>query len=1174
VLAVSRSYELLHDPDISALGFRNIESGRLTNEQFLECLSRLGLKSPSKHIMDLAGNLLNLSLISDVVTLTPAQTEAIIDEVGLWKQYLVTIQQREGEDAADFVLSLSREVSAKGERYFSVKFPSIGIRRKLLSRGVLMESQGRRFTFRHDQLQDFLCAYSLLSEQPTVLQILNEFGKDISKGVISWLQLLYHTEPEGVEPTFIEDVLGSKDKLPFYTRIQILENLKIQLAPLESVAEVISKHLVDPSYNRFFFADLENSSWIVPLYKTKLFHNVPHPIEVQQGSFQIPSWPAGEYLARFCDQHEEIVIDIVQSTKTENWRVQEIFVDMLIKISPSTASSLAGSIDSWLNGRFSDMLPNKLISLADHFVEKGLVDAAIEILECVIVPILLPNKDNISQYFPPIRFRSDRYWTNEFCAKQLTKLMVHDPVSVVSVFERQLTKSIELVRQTYPYDAEFKVGYIWRMDIPNHLSERGEADALDILIDGLKDSLAEVCKKYNDKGGRILEIYLSGNHLILKRIALFTLRIYGQNYPVLINQVLSQRDFLENIEYVKEYQGILRDQFIIALEEVRAQLVSWILSGPSDVESRANRHAEWENRAATEDDRREVREKWTLFHLELIRDHLSGEALNRLNELTALHGTLDIEEKPRVTITDWVGIPSPVSAEELAKKSFDELKQLFLTYEPEDLFLNPRVSLAQAFQGLVHEDPIKYSDFAAYLIRSSIRFVYIYYYLFGIREGIKNKNGKMGDGIIDLCEYVISQTEDTFVETSGDHEAGLAAGQIEVANLLEAALRSDDPYLNREQLGRIMSLLVALAHHPDPEKEDDTNTSFNAFTHSLNCVRGVAMHGIIQYSLYIIRQQEKLKNEKLKAGYLEPEIAEILVEKINLSIEPSLAVHSVYGAYFPQLHYLDRRWLEEHLAEIFPDDEEKYPYWKAAWDAYIFASNVYGEVFKLLIPQYQRGIRTLNQPQDEQKHLGGSPNERLAQHLMSAYLSGLTDFGHENSLLDLFFDNAQDSVRANGIFWLSQVLGGNKPTAEDPLWKKFWTLWQNRLEKAETQEISINSQEISEYMRWLDNCPIELDLLNPILCQTVKYLNVGFDAMKLISYTAKQCEQFPLESIRLLQMTILAAKEPWWMLEEKDEEKILRIAMASGNKEARQIAIEVINYRGEHGDFRWRQLLE
>jgi len=450
----------------------------------------------------------------------------------------------------------------------------------------------------------------------------------------------------------------------------------------------------------------------------------------------------------------------------------------------------------------------------------------------------------------------------------------------------------------------------------------------------------------------------------------------------------------------------------------------------------------------------------------------------------------------------------------------------------------------------------------------------VYHYLTGVREGIKNKDGKLTNEILSLCEYVMAQKDDPFMGSSGDHEPGLFAAQMEVAHLLGEALHSDDPYLTREQLDRIRALLIKLAHHSDPESDADSKTSFDPFTHSLNCIRGEAMHGILHYSLYLSRQQDKLSGEKSKEGHLEPEIQQILDEKLDLTVDPSLAVHSVYGAFVPQLHFLSHKWLANNLIKIFPEDEDMEAFWKAAWDAYIFTSNVYRDVFKLLIPQYQRGLRFLSQPQDEEKHFSGSPYERLAQHIMFAYLAGLTDFGHENKLLDLFFENASDSIRAQGVFWLSQVLGNDKPTFDDILWKKCWSLWQKRLVFAETQEVNRNTQEISDYLRWLANSPVGLDILFPTLQKSVKYLHDGFDARQLIEYASKQCVQYPFYAVILLQMTILSAKEVWWTPKDEDEEKILQAAMASKEEEARKIAIGIINYRGELGDFHWKYLLE
>ena len=1174
ILAISRTYELQHDSDISSLNFQQIESGKLTQEQATLYLAKIGFTSPTQMLIEMSCNLLNLSLIAEVVKTSNNRALGFTNDVNLWEHYFLTIQQREGEEIAEYVLKLAREVTSRGEQTFSISFPKSEYRRKLLSRNILVESPGRRFAFRHEQLQDFLCAYSLLPEKITLALVLTEFGQNASKGVISWLHKLYHAEFPDLEARFIDDILAAYENLPFYSRIPVLENLREQSDPTEDSAKVIIKYSTDWAYHRFFFDGLDNPAWITPLFDTGFFSTPPDPIEVKPGSFQLPGWPAGEYLVRFADQHEDIVVAVVWSIRSENWRVQEILVDAMLKISPAKTTELVPAVDAWLSGRFSDMLPNKLIPLADYLLENGLDDAATQILEYVITPVLPPTQSEFSKYQSAVRFRSDHYWVNEYCEKQLLKLIQLKPVNVVLVLDRQVKKTIELTKQVNPEDAELQVGYYWRMDIPNRLSERSDADTLDILIDGLRNSLTELCKQNVEEGRTFLTDYLNSEHIIFKRIALYTLRTFGENYPELINQALLQQDYLENSEYANEYRGLMRDQFNNATEEVRSQVISWILSGPMDVDSRAIHHAQWQNREATEEDRREIREDWELFHLEIIRNFLTGDALSRLTELTALHGKPDITERPAIITTSWGGAPSPVSAEELSQKSFEEIKQYFLTYVPEDLFLNPRESLAHTFQKLVSEDPGKFNVFASFLADPAIRFVYVYHYLSGVREGIKNKGGNLTNVILSLCEYIMAQKYDPFVGSSGDHEPGLFAAQMEVAHLLGEALHSDDPYLTREQLDRIRGLLIKLAHHPDPEADADSKTSFDPFTHSLNCVRGEAMHGIFHYSLYLVRQQEKQSGQKIKEGYLEPEIQQILDEKLDLTVDSSLAVHSVYGAFVPQLHYLSHEWLENNLLKIFPEDEDKDAFWKAVWDAYIFVSNVYRDVFKLLIPQYQRGLRLLSQPQDEEKHLGGSPNERLAQHIMFAYLAGLTDFGHENKLLDLFFENAPDAIRAQGVFWLSQVIGNDKPATDDILWQKCWMLWQKRLEYAETQEVIHNTQEISDYFRWLVNSPVGLDSLFPTLQKSVKYLHDGFDARQLIEYASKHCDQCPFYAVTLLQLSILSAKEVWWTPKDEDEEQILRVAMASKNEEARKIAIGVINYRGERGDFRWKYLLE
>ncbi len=379
------------------------------------------------------------------------------------------------------------------------------------------------------------------------------------------------------------------------------------------------------------------------------------------------------------------------------------------------------------------------------------------------------------------------------------------------------------------------------------------------MIIGFKEGLLEVCQQKAEEGREYLTDYLNSEHIIFKRIALYALCKFGKFYPDLINYALSQRDYLENDEYALAYYILMRDQFNNASEDVRSQVITWILAGPINIDSRVNGYEKRDNQEGMDNDRQQVIEKWILLHLDCIRDFLKGESLSRLNELKTIYGSPIISEKPLLEKAAWEVALSPLSIEELSRKSFEEMKQIFLMYVPDDLFLNSRVSMAQLFQKLVSEEPVKFNSFAPLLIDSEIRFVYTYHFLSGIVEGIRNRIGRLNDEILSLCSYVILQKEDPFEESSGDYEPGLIAAQKEVASLLGEALKSDDPYLTREQLNRIRTMLINLAHHPDPKPGSDSRNNYDPFDLSMNCVRGVAMHGIIHYSFYLIRQQEKQK---------------------------------------------------------------------------------------------------------------------------------------------------------------------------------------------------------------------------------------------------------------------------------------------------------------------------
>jgi hypothetical protein len=49
-----------------------------------------------------------------------------------------------------------------------------------------------------------------------------------------------------------------------------------------------------------------------------------------------------------------------------------------------------------------------------------------------------------------------------------------------------------------------------------------------------------------------------------------------------------------------------------------------------------------------------------------------------------------------------------------------------------------------------------------------------------------------------------------------------------------------------------------------------------------------------------------------------PEVRTVLDEHLDLRLEPTLTIRSVYGRHFPWLHYLDPAWAAGTVARIFP----------------------------------------------------------------------------------------------------------------------------------------------------------------------------------------------------------------------------------------------------------------
>src|ERR1700693_2941315 len=115
-----------------------------------------------------------------------------------------------------------------------------------------------------------------------------------------------------------------------------------------------------------------------------------------------------------------------------------------------------------------------------------------------------------------------------------------------------------------------------------------------------------------------------------------------------------------------------------------------------------------------------------------------------------------------------------------------------------------------------------------------------------------------------------------------------------------------------------------------------------------------------------------------------PEVRQVLERHLDPATDPSLTTRSVYGHWLPWLHFLDRQWVQENLALMFPTDENLRPLCESAWTTYIVLCDPYNDVFQTLEPQYLRATERIGSYSMGKSHLG-DPDVHLGQHLLTLY---------------------------------------------------------------------------------------------------------------------------------------------------------------------------------------------
>ena len=1195
ILVVVRDFECSQSKELQDFGFPVVRSQELRVEDAITYLESIGITNPPDDVVNLAQNLFNLSLIADIYA-SGRDVRDVSGQMQLLDSYIEYITLEEGGEVIERAIELARKHMALPLTNLegTISEPRI---RALLSRGLLVVDQLRRLRFRHGTIEEYVCAYGLLSDTPDLPNLLGEFGENSARRIVPWLIGMYHDKSPRDETALTEAVLASG--LTFYFKASALDAIRFQQTPTRNVVEFIGGFLQPgkESYTRYFFQGLDNPAWVKLLHNQGYFYSAPQPQEDPNnpGYFSLPSWYAGEYLKSMANHHPEIVKDVALNLDTENARAIRTMLEAILKIPPEVAAQTVDIFEKWSKTRFgySMMLAHEMGLVMEYLAKGGQFHAALRTLNILTEPT--PTQDRFTDGKIVAGTLHDLYWLNEAFTHNLPSLLRIDSIAVANNLEKRLIEAIDLETDPHIPKEKYPGFSYWRLNIRLDLGRGQSRDLKDLLVNVLIWSLEKSCEQSHPEIPDILSKCLDSPYVILKRIAVYLLRIRGNDYPDLVEKAYRTWETQAWAAGHDEFEHFLDAQFGVLSSQTQEEILKAIYQYMDKDE-----FAEWAERAieqnpdhfvgnSKEEKKASFAEEYEFRELHRFAHWLIGENRTRYEQLSTKHETPPPRPESGVVITSWERETeqSPIEIGELGEKTASEVIQYLVDFVPKaESFRTPsREGLAQIFRAEVKNRLDEFIENSSLLIRDDLPFVYYESYLRALEDAIEaNQQIRIGQ-VVELCEFILSVKEDKFEKQQ--YISGLPHAKLAVANLLEQFLRTKEPYVDNDVLGRIGRVILLLVNEEnDPFLEQEAaeqnlneidartlSTNLDAATLSLRSIFGIAMHCLVHYALYSERKRKADGGDK-DNPIMVPLVRGTLTEKLDKKVDSRQAVvHAVLGWYFPNLMYLDKAWTIDNLERIFPLNPDSIQYWIAAWSAYVRFSNVYTNVFPYLVDHYKLAIELLPH---QKIQAFDRIDERLAEHLLKAYLASLINIDSEDGLLKSYYEKASDEVRSHGNFWLSKALEAQRPSKEDETWIRIWSLWQWRVAEAlEADDKDKYQKEIVSFNRLLENVPLELDTLYPVLSQTLEFKGKDyFEFVGIIEYLAKNAEKHIKCAAGLLHEILRRKLVPYLTSDNRNNiQQILEQVRDSNDPEARRQGVEIVNILAEWGDYEWRIFL-
>jgi hypothetical protein len=920
----------------------------------------------------------------------------------------------------------------------------------------------------------------------------------------------------------------------------------------------------------FFFEKLTSPGWIAPLEEEDAFLDPP-PAQSDGKSVSFPFWAPAEYLVRMAPLAPDLVMDtILRVPSTDNIRIHQSFVDAALVMPAAVAARIVPPAKEWLGAPYQMLLPDKVGRLVAHLAEGGQSQAALDLAAALLAVKPDPRYAGAPEatWLGRPRGGFEDFFFKEILKRDIPVLLKADPGGSLEMLADALQAAIDVSVRPQENRPREDISYAWQPAVEDH-AQNHDYDLRSLLVRAVRNAamvavtagvvdLAEVVRRFGERPWKIFT-----------RIALYLVEEGATRDPELAKRLTFDTTLLGDIGVDHEYWNLAAAVFPSLSEEEQQQFLGML---KEELEREERRAEEAGSPEAVAKGKRLARHSW-LRQLTRLKEHLPESARADLAQLESEFPTLEHPEFLSY-MTTWTGPTSPKLAADLAAMSIEEQVEFLRTWQPlGNMMDHSPEGLGRTLTTAVEGDPQKYASHAATF--TGLDPTYIRAFFNGLRAARKTRRSFEWPSVLDLADWVMAQErsirgrEPDAEERDKDPDWGWT--RKEIAGLLEDGFQHGEGMLPYGYAPRAWTLLAALAKDPDPTPEHETQyggNNMDPLTLSLNCVRTVALHAVVQYALWRFRELEvRGDTEALKRGFANmPEVRDLLEEHLLVARDPSLAVRGVFGRWLPWLYLIDPTWTRAHLPQLLPRGNEQRALRNAAWSSYLlYTGGVYNQMLELLSDEYAFAIDRIGK-----EHFGGG-NEKevepqLADHLMVFYLRGLLPLEDELGLLQRFYRTAPEGTRGHALGFIGRTLtNDNSPALPAELRARLERLLDWRI--ASETPWSERADELAEFGWWFGSGKLDPQWALPRLLNILRFgRKIEADHL-VVKQLEVLSETDPAGAAEALKWVVEVDDKGWgFSLWAEQGGTILQRAFASGNEDACTAALRVRDLLAARGN--------